>query len=208
MQVTYLTEVGVQFTVIHVIESACVRAILLAAAISPAQAAAIDVSTSRDIFQSAFAAHNLFGQNFDSYPSGATLDTVGGVSSSASQGHALVTSDFFATTPPNELGSTSFGYFGSGETAKVSFATPITAFAIDVNAFAPVSAIMLLHLTSVRLWRACLPIFENRALANSWDSLPIRRLAGSRQGIRRRTTSTHDGAGLRSLSKEQSMLPE
>jgi PEP-CTERM motif len=49
----------------------------------------------------------------------------------------MTSNDFLATTPPNELGSTSFGFFASTESAMISFATAITAFAIDINTFAP-----------------------------------------------------------------------
>src|SRR5690242_3260900 len=108
---------------------ACVYALLIVMAV-PAQAATIDSSIPRDIFQSAFAAGNLFGQNFDLLSSDTIVHTLNGVTFSASQGSAVVTSDFVATTPPNELGSTSFGYFASTESATISFGTAITAFAI------------------------------------------------------------------------------
>jgi len=112
---------------------------LIAVALPAAQAAIIDSSMSRDVFQSAFAAGTLFGQNFDSLASGSTVRMVNGVSFSASQGSDVVTSDFLATTPPNGLGSTPSGFFASTESATISFASPITAFAIDINTFAPTS---------------------------------------------------------------------
>jgi hypothetical protein len=110
---------------------------LLILSVAPAgQAATIESEVSRQVFQSALAAGNLFGQNFDAIASGTTVNTINGVTFSASKGKAVVTSDFLATTPPNGLGSTSFGYFASTETAMISFATAITAFAIDINTFA------------------------------------------------------------------------
>jgi hypothetical protein len=101
-----------------------------------ARAVTIDSDLSREVFQSAFAAGNLFGQNFEAIPPGMIVNTINGVTYSASQGDAVVTSDYLATTPPNGLGSTSFGYFASNESAGISFVTPITAFAIDINTFA------------------------------------------------------------------------
>jgi hypothetical protein len=114
-------------------------ALLIATVVTAAQAVTIDSSISRDVFQSAFAAGNLFGENFDSLASGTIVNTVDGVTFTASQGSAVVTSDFVATTPPNGLGSTSFGFFASTESATISFTTAITAFAIDIDTFAPAS---------------------------------------------------------------------
>jgi hypothetical protein len=121
------------------VASAYVCALLIVTAVTAAQAVTIDSSISRDVFHAALAAGNLFGQNFDSLASGTIVNTVNGVSFSASQGSAVVTSDFLVTTPPNGLGSTSFGFFASTESATISFATGITAFAIDINTFAPAS---------------------------------------------------------------------
>ena len=101
-----------------------------------ARAVTIDSDLSREVFQSALAGGILFGQNFDAMAPGTIVNTINGVTYSASQGNDVVTSDFLATTPPNGLGSTSFGYFASTESAMISFATPITAFAIDINTFA------------------------------------------------------------------------
>jgi hypothetical protein len=101
-----------------------------------ARAVTIDSNLSREVFQAALTAGNLFGQNFDAIAPGMIVNTINGVTYSASQGSAVVTGDFLATTPPNGLGSTSFGYFASTESAVISFATPITAFAIDINTFA------------------------------------------------------------------------
>jgi len=50
-------------------------------------------------------------------------------------GDPVVTSDFSTTTPPNSLG-TSFGFFDSTQSAMIAFATPITAFGIDIHTFA------------------------------------------------------------------------
>jgi hypothetical protein len=101
-----------------------------------ARAVTIDSTLSREVFQSALTAGNLVGQNFDALAPGMIVNTINGVTYSASQGHAVVTNEFLATTPPNGLGSTSFGYFASTESAVISFATPVTAFAIDINTFA------------------------------------------------------------------------
>jgi hypothetical protein len=59
-----------------------------------------------------------------------------GVTYSASTGLPLVTNRFLTTTTPNGLGRTDVGFFLAGDTATFTFATAITAFAIDVNTFA------------------------------------------------------------------------
>ena len=112
-------------------------ALLISLVVPAADAARLDPSVSREVFQSASAAGRLFSQDFDAMVSSTAIHTVDGVSYSASQGTAVVTDAFLATTPPNGLGSTSFGYFGSAESAVLSFEIPITAFAIDINTFAP-----------------------------------------------------------------------
>jgi hypothetical protein len=88
------------------------------------------------------------------------VNTVDGVNFSASQGSAVVTSDFVATTPPNGLGSTSFGFFASTESATISFATASGDYiaAPDV----------------VRLSLAGLFILGARGSVTFLDSLPIR----------------------------------
>ena len=110
-------------------------ALLILLVVPVAEAARLDLSVSREVFQSASAAGRLFSQDFDALVSGTTVGTVDGVTFSASQGTAVVTDAFLETTPPNGLGSTSFGYFGSTESAVLSFEIPITAFAIDINTF-------------------------------------------------------------------------
>ena len=105
----------------------CASQLTLAATITPFD---------RATFQAALSGGNAFGQDFEGLASGSTIGTVGDVTYAASQGQPLVTSAFLTTTPPNGLGSTSVGFFLPSETATISFATPITAFGIDINTFA------------------------------------------------------------------------
>ena len=108
----------------------------MAAMLSAHAASASSINTyNRDAFQTALAANNLSGQNFDSLPLG-TITTVNGVTYKPSAGTALVTSTFLTTTNPNGLGSTSAGYFGPAESLTILFSAPITAFALDINSFA------------------------------------------------------------------------
>ena len=103
-----------------------------------AQAATAGTVTSYDrtAFQAALASATLSGQNFDSLTSGSTITTVNGVTYQPSEGSALVTSSYLTTSGANGLGSTSVGYFQIGETLTLTFATAITAFAIDINTYA------------------------------------------------------------------------
>jgi len=78
-------------------------------------------------------------QNFDSITVGTILGTLNGVTYGASNGQPIVTNSYLTTTGSNSLASTSAGFFGSTETATFTFATPITAFGIDINTFAMLS---------------------------------------------------------------------
>lgn len=93
----------------------------------------------RAAFQTALSGGTVSGQNFDSIAATTVLGTVDGVTYGASGGSPAVTSRFLTTTPPNGLGSTSQSllFFAGTESASFSFAAAITAFAIDVNTFAP-----------------------------------------------------------------------
>lgn len=93
------------------------------------------VEYDRATFQTALSGATLSGQNFDSLPLG-TITTVDGVTFTPSLGTALVTDEFETTTSPNGLGSTSDGFFDPTESLSITFSTPITAFAIDINTFA------------------------------------------------------------------------
>ena len=97
--------------------------------------AATIVEFNRATFQTALASATLSGQNFDSLSVG-DITTVNGVTYTPSGGTAVVTSSFLTTTSPNGLGSTSNGFFGPAETLTLMFASPITAFALDINTFA------------------------------------------------------------------------
>lgn len=89
----------------------------------------------RATFQTALGSATLSGQNFDLLPLG-TITSVNGVTYMPSLGTALVTDTFLTTTPPNGLGSTSFGFFGPTETLTLTFSSSISAFALDINTFA------------------------------------------------------------------------
>jgi len=101
----------------------------------PSAMAATITKFDRASFQVALASSMLSGQNFDSLPLG-TITTVNGVTYMPSLGTALVTNTYLTTTTPNGLGSTSNGFFRSNETLTISFADPISAFALDINTFA------------------------------------------------------------------------
>jgi hypothetical protein len=92
--------------------------------------------TIMDYTRATFEASSLTVQNFDSLTSGTTITTVNGVTYSPSLGTALVTDTYLTSTSPNGLGSTSVGYFEPTETLTITFSTPISAFAIDINTFA------------------------------------------------------------------------
>lgn len=116
-----------------------IRKLLAAAALACIAApgfSAIITTVDRATFQSAIGGGTIFGQNFDSLAHGTVLDTLDGVTYSASGGSAVVTGMFLTTTAPNGLGSTSAGFFTSLESATFTFASPISAFAIDINTFA------------------------------------------------------------------------
>lgn len=91
----------------------------------------------RATFQSAVSSTGLSGQNFDALPLG-TITTVNGVTYMPSMGAALVTGSYLTTSGSNGLGSTSTGFFLPSESLTLSFASAVTAFAIDINTFAPV----------------------------------------------------------------------
>jgi hypothetical protein len=98
--------------------------------------AALITSIDRATFQAAVAGGTISSQNFDSLAVGTLLGTVNGVTYGASGGTPIVTNSFLTSTSPNGLGSTSVGFFTATESATFSFATGITAFAIDINTFA------------------------------------------------------------------------
>ena len=93
------------------------------------------VTYNRAAFQAAVISGGVQQQDFDSLADG-VITTVNGVTYDASGGDALVTSMFLTTSGSKGLGSTSLGFFGSTESALLTFAAPITAFGIDVNTFA------------------------------------------------------------------------
>lgn len=100
---------------------------------------AVVISTDRDNFIAAAGSTDLTFENFDSFGEG-MAPTVAGVSSiTASLGTVLATNQFLTTTSPNGIGSTSPGggfiFFLADETVTFTFASAITAFAIDINSF-------------------------------------------------------------------------
>jgi hypothetical protein len=113
---------------------ACAAAL---ATFGAAASAATITTYDRANFQAALSGGTISGQNFDSIPVGTILGTLDGVTYGASGGDPVVTNSFLTTTPPNGLGSTSLGYFVANESATFGFSTAITAFAIDINTFAP-----------------------------------------------------------------------
>lgn len=75
-------------------------------------------------------------QNFDGFTAGDTLTDDGSVTYGASVGTPLITNTFLTSTAPNGLGRTGVGFFLGSDTATFTFASAITAFAIDINTFA------------------------------------------------------------------------
>jgi hypothetical protein len=62
--------------------------------------------------------------------------TVNGITySTSTAGDALVTSAFVTSTGANGLGDTVVGFFQAADTVTFSFASPVSAFGIDVNTF-------------------------------------------------------------------------
>jgi len=95
------------------------------------------ISFDRATFQTAVSAGTVTQQPFDALAAGTTLTTLDGVTYSSSAGIPVVTNTFLTTTPPNGLGHTGLGFFGAGDQATFVFSSPIGAFGIDVNTFAP-----------------------------------------------------------------------
>lgn len=98
--------------------------------------AAVVTSLDRAGFAAAISGGSVTIQNFDSLAVGTVLGTLGGVTFGASSGSPIVSDTFFTTSSPNGLSSTSNGYFWLDESATFSFASPINAFAIDINTYA------------------------------------------------------------------------
>ena len=120
---------GIKIKLCGVVALACVTLI------GSAQAALI-TGVDRASFQAAVAGGTINSQDFDGLVNGTTLGTLGGVTYAASAGTPIVTNTYLTTTNPNGLGSTSAGFFVPTETATFTFASAITAFAIDINTFA------------------------------------------------------------------------
>ncbi len=118
------------------------KPIILAAAVffagsSSLASAAVLASLDRATFQTAIAGVTTLGvQNFDSLVAGSLLTNDGNVTYGASTGTPLVTADYLTSTGSNGLGRTGVGFFLATDTASFTFATAITAFAIDINTFA------------------------------------------------------------------------
>jgi hypothetical protein len=79
----------------------------------------------------------------------------------ASAGTPIVTTTYLTSTDPNGLGSTSAGYFLPSETATFSFNSPITAFAIDVNTYAPADGAYSASLNSGDVVNSLHEVFPN-----------------------------------------------
>lgn len=94
-------------------------------------------SLDRATFQAALAGSSSLGsQNFDSIAAGTTLGTLNGVTYSSASGTPIVTDTFLTSTNPNGLGLSGINFFLTTDTATFTFATAITAFAIDINTYA------------------------------------------------------------------------
>ena len=135
---------------------------LIVLSASAAQAAVITPLT-RAQFQTAVSSGTIGSQNFDGLANGTVLSTLNGVTYGASAGSPIVTSAFLTTTTPNGLGSTSIGYFLSSETGTFSFASSISAFAVDVNTFATTTGAYTATLNTGDVANSLPLIFPNRS---------------------------------------------
>jgi uncharacterized protein (TIGR03437 family) len=93
-------------------------------------------SYSRGTFQSALANDSVTGQNFDGIASGTVINTVSGVTYTPDVAAAQVTNRYLTTTYPNGLGSAETSFFSTSNAITISFSSPITAFAMDINTYA------------------------------------------------------------------------
>lgn len=125
------------------------RAFAIAAALSifaVAADAAVINSVDRATFAAALASGTLNSQNFDSFADGTPLvGPQSGVAFAAAEGTVIVTNQFLTSTNPNGIGSTATEASNNGDrfftetnSVTITFANPITAFAIDINTFATV----------------------------------------------------------------------
>jgi hypothetical protein len=67
------------------------------------------------------------------FPDGTTIDNI---TYNSSNGDAVVTSAFLASSAPNGLGATPQQFFLGGNSITFGFGVPLDAFAIDINTFA------------------------------------------------------------------------
>lgn len=106
-------------------------------------------SLDRATFQAALAGSSSLGsQDFDSIAAGTAINTVGGVTYSSATGQPVVTNAYLTSTNPNGLGLAGRNFFLTSDTATFTFATAITAFAIDINTFATAPASYLAALSN------------------------------------------------------------
>lgn len=85
-------------------------------------------------------------EDWDSFATGTVFpDGSGsaGITYISSSGNALVTSSYLTTTAPNGLGDDVEGYFTELDTITFVFASPRSAFGIDINTFASVDGTYL-----------------------------------------------------------------
>ncbi|WP_435012007.1 PEP-CTERM sorting domain-containing protein (plasmid) [Tundrisphaera lichenicola] len=154
--------------------------------------AAIITTVDRDSFQDALGKGSILNQDFDSIPVGTVLRTLSGITYVASNGRPIVTDSFLTSTPPNGLGSTSSGFFGNFESASFTFASSITAFAIDINTFAPSSGDFTVTLDTGDVVRSTISTFPNSSTGQfvgftsdtAFNSLTIRTSPDPNTGLR------------------------
>ena len=119
-------------------------------ALSLCYASAANITTyNRAGFDAAVAGSSTTTQTFDTLAPGTILNTLNGVTYSASAGNPIVTNAYATTTGVNSLGSTSAGFFEATETATFTFATAITEFGIDINTFGSLSGDYLAATTNL-----------------------------------------------------------
>jgi hypothetical protein len=137
-------------------------ALIVSLALIPSlSAATVITSVDRATFQAAVSGSTIAGQNFDSLAVGSILGAAADLTYGASAGTPIVTTTYLTSTDPNGLGSTSAGYFLPSETATFSFNSPITAFAIDVNTYAPADGAYSASLNSGDVVSSLHEVFPN-----------------------------------------------
>lgn len=119
---------------VRILRAATLCAVLVVAGASVAQAAT--VSFNRAAFDATFPG-SVF-ETWDGYAPGTTVangGTLNTITYNSSAGISVVTAVFLDTSGDNSLGRTPIEFFAVGDSITFTFASPVSAFGIDVNTF-------------------------------------------------------------------------